>query len=73
MECDGCAKPFHQACLAEWLQALPSTQQSFNRLFGECVYCSKPISIEAGAMSGDLRVVLRWCKRMYVMTGAIEQ
>ena len=45
--CDGCAKPFHQACLAEWLQALPSTQQSFNRLFGECVYCSKPISIEA--------------------------
>ena len=47
--CDGCSKPFHRLCLAEWLQGLPTTQTSFNRLFGECVYCSKPITVESGA------------------------
>mmetsp|Transcript_16385 Transcript_16385/g.53374 ORF Transcript_16385/g.53374 Transcript_16385/m.53374 type:complete len:285 (+) Transcript_16385:80-934(+) len=47
--CDGCSKPFHRLCLVEWLQGLPTTQTSFNRLFGECVYCSKPITVEAGA------------------------
>lgn len=31
--CDSCSKPFHKACLSEWLGALPTTQQSFNRLF----------------------------------------
>ena len=29
--CDACSKPFHKACLGEWLRALPTTQQSFNR------------------------------------------
>jgi hypothetical protein len=33
--CDGCGKPYHGACLSEWLRALPTTQQSFNRLFGD--------------------------------------
>ena len=32
--CDGCGKPFHGTCLSEWLRGLPTTQQSFNRLFG---------------------------------------
>ena len=32
--CDGCSKPFHKACLSEWLRGLATTQQSFNRLFG---------------------------------------
>ena len=45
--CDGCSKPFHKACLCEWLSALPSTRQSFNRLFGECPYCSRPVTVEA--------------------------
>jgi E3 ubiquitin-protein ligase FANCL len=45
--CDGCSKPFHKACLTEWLRALPTTQQSFNRLFGECPYCGHPIACEA--------------------------
>ena len=45
--CDGCSKPFHKACLYEWLSALPSTRQSFNRLFGECPYCSRPVTVEA--------------------------
>lgn len=44
--CDSCAKPFHRACLCEWLRALPTTQTSFGRLFGECPYCSKPIAVE---------------------------
>ena len=39
---------YHKSCLCEWLRALPSTRQSFNRLFGECPYCSKPITVEAG-------------------------
>ena len=45
--CDGCGKPFHRACLGEWLRGLPTTQQSFNRLFGECPYCSRAITVEA--------------------------
>ena len=45
--CDACSKPFHQSCLSEWLRALPTTQQSFNRLFGECPYCSASIAVNA--------------------------
>ncbi|NWS37210.1 FANCL ligase, partial [Probosciger aterrimus] len=36
-----CGQPFHQACLYEWLQGLPSSRQSFNVIFGECPYCNK--------------------------------
>uniref|UniRef100_A0A7M4F5D1 FA complementation group L n=1 Tax=Crocodylus porosus TaxID=8502 RepID=A0A7M4F5D1_CROPO len=36
-----CGQPFHQACLYEWLQSLPSSRQSFNVIFGECPYCNK--------------------------------
>ena len=43
--CDGCGKPFHGSCLSEWLRGLPTTQQSFNRLFGE----SAPPSIVSPA------------------------
>ncbi|XP_037554192.1 E3 ubiquitin-protein ligase FANCL [Nematolebias whitei] len=41
-----CGQPFHQACLYEWLRALPSSRQSFNLMFGECPYCSKPITVK---------------------------
>ncbi|KAL1529355.1 hypothetical protein AB1Y20_000307 [Prymnesium parvum] len=44
--CDACGKPYHGTCLNEWLRSLPTTQQSFNRLFGECPYCSRPIAVE---------------------------
>ncbi|KJE91614.1 fanconi anemia [Capsaspora owczarzaki ATCC 30864] len=46
--CDGpkCRQPFHQACLIEWLRGLPSFQQSFNTIFGECPNCSKPMAIK---------------------------
>ncbi|XP_038816471.1 E3 ubiquitin-protein ligase FANCL isoform X1 [Salvelinus namaycush] len=41
-----CGQPFHQACLYEWLRGLPSSRQSFNIVFGECPYCSKPITVK---------------------------
>lgn len=42
--CDGCNQVFHHSCLLEWLQALPTCQQSFDSVFGSCPYCSKPIA-----------------------------
>ncbi|XP_046884661.1 E3 ubiquitin-protein ligase FANCL isoform X1 [Hypomesus transpacificus] len=41
-----CGQPFHQACLYEWLRGLPSSRQSFHIVFGECPYCSKPITVK---------------------------
>ncbi|KAJ8248035.1 hypothetical protein GJAV_G00237470 [Gymnothorax javanicus] len=41
-----CGQPFHQACLYEWLRSLPSSRQSFNTIFGECPYCSKPVTVK---------------------------
>ncbi|XP_029449595.1 E3 ubiquitin-protein ligase FANCL isoform X2 [Rhinatrema bivittatum] len=41
-----CGQPFHQVCLYEWLRGLPSSRQSFNVIFGECPYCSKPITLK---------------------------
>ncbi|EKX39334.1 hypothetical protein GUITHDRAFT_143539 [Guillardia theta CCMP2712] len=33
------ARPFHAACLYEWLRAIPTSRQAFNTLFGSCTYC----------------------------------
>ncbi|CAG8582337.1 12858_t:CDS:2 [Funneliformis mosseae] len=33
-----CGQPFHQVCLYEWLRAVPSTTQIYNRLRGDCPY-----------------------------------
>ncbi|XP_035684432.1 E3 ubiquitin-protein ligase FANCL-like isoform X2 [Branchiostoma floridae] len=44
-----CSRPFHTTCLIEWLRALPSTRMSFNVIFGECPYCSKPITVKMTA------------------------
>ncbi|CAK6435105.1 unnamed protein product [Pipistrellus nathusii] len=41
-----CGQPFHQICLYEWLRGLQTSRQSFNILFGECPYCSKPITLK---------------------------
>ncbi|XP_044069914.1 E3 ubiquitin-protein ligase FANCL isoform X2 [Siniperca chuatsi] len=41
-----CGQPYHQACLYEWLRALPSSRQSFNIVFGECPYCNKPVTVK---------------------------
>mmetsp|Transcript_16624 Transcript_16624/g.37970 ORF Transcript_16624/g.37970 Transcript_16624/m.37970 type:complete len:115 (-) Transcript_16624:559-903(-) len=60
------ARPFHAACLYEWLrvrraviglltssaisQAIPTSRQAFNTLFGSCTYCGslfyKPTCLE---------------------------
>ncbi|OWK56532.1 E3 ubiquitin-protein ligase FANCL [Lonchura striata] len=42
-----CGQPFHQACLYEWLQGLPTSRQSFNVIFGECPYCNKPLTLKS--------------------------
>ncbi|XP_077351662.1 E3 ubiquitin-protein ligase FANCL isoform X2 [Festucalex cinctus] len=44
-----CGQPFHQVCLYEWLRVLPASRQSFNTVFGECPYCSKPITVKMAA------------------------
>ncbi|XP_076021461.1 E3 ubiquitin-protein ligase FANCL [Genypterus blacodes] len=44
-----CGQPYHQACLYEWLRVLPTSRQSFNIVFGECPYCSKPITVKMAA------------------------
>ncbi|XP_037071913.1 E3 ubiquitin-protein ligase FANCL-like isoform X2 [Pollicipes pollicipes] len=41
-----CGQPFHNSCLYEWLRALPSTRQTLRTVFGDCPYCSTPISCE---------------------------
>ncbi|XP_025105454.1 E3 ubiquitin-protein ligase FANCL-like isoform X2 [Pomacea canaliculata] len=41
-----CGQPFHVSCLYEWMRSLPSCQQSFNTIFGECPLCSKPLTIK---------------------------
>ncbi|XP_071963715.1 E3 ubiquitin-protein ligase FANCL-like isoform X1 [Antedon mediterranea] len=48
-EFPACSKPFHQACLYEWLRSLPTSNQSltkygFKNIYGECPYCSQPIT-----------------------------
>ncbi|SPR00053.1 RING-type domain-containing protein [Plasmodiophora brassicae] len=42
-----CGRPFHNQCLFEWLQSIPSSRQSFSTLFGACPYCSAPLSATA--------------------------
>lgn len=44
--CDNssCSKPFHEGCIYEWMRSLPTVRQNFNMLFGECPYCSEPMS-----------------------------
>uniref|UniRef100_H3D7A7 E3 ubiquitin-protein ligase FANCL n=1 Tax=Tetraodon nigroviridis TaxID=99883 RepID=H3D7A7_TETNG len=44
-----CGQTFQQVCLYEWLRGLPSSRQSFNVVFGDCPYCSKPITVKMAA------------------------
>lgn len=45
--CDNarCSRPFHCACLFEWLKALPDSRQSFGTVFGNCPYCRHPVTV----------------------------
>jgi E3 ubiquitin-protein ligase FANCL len=47
--CESCGQHYHATCIGEWLQALPSTRRSFNVLFGNCPYCTKPLSVQQKA------------------------
>lgn len=49
--CDNpsCGRPFHSACLIEWLRSITTTRQSFDVLFGNCPYCSHPIAVKTTA------------------------
>lgn len=40
-----CQQAFHHSCLFEWLRS-SGCRQSFNTIFGECPYCSKPITVK---------------------------
>ncbi|KAF0700142.1 Aste57867_9330 [Aphanomyces stellatus] len=44
--CDSanCARGFHDTCLLEWLQSIPTSRKSFGTIFGSCPYCRAPIS-----------------------------
>ena len=46
--CDdtNCCKSFHSKCLLEWLRSVPSSQQSFDTVFGRCPYCTHPINVK---------------------------
>jgi len=44
-EFEPCSRPYHRSCLFEWLRSVPDSRQSFDTLFGQCPYCSKPISV----------------------------
>ncbi|RHY33091.1 hypothetical protein DYB32_001865 [Aphanomyces invadans] len=48
--CDSknCARSFHDSCLLEWLQAIPTSRKSFGTIFGSCPYCREPISTKVG-------------------------
>ena len=43
--CNTCGQAFHQLCVSDWLQSVPSTRRSFNMLFGSCPYCNAPVSV----------------------------
>ncbi|CAM9824218.1 unnamed protein product [Ectocarpus sp. 12 AP-2014] len=46
--CDNakCRRPYHPKCLFVWLQGLPTSRVSFDTIFGQCPYCSDPISVK---------------------------
>ena len=40
-----CARPYHARCLREWLLSVSTSRKSFGVIFGECPYCSSPITV----------------------------
>ncbi|XP_065058605.1 E3 ubiquitin-protein ligase FANCL-like [Rhopilema esculentum] len=46
-----CGQLFHSACLIEWFRSLPNFRQSFNVMFGECPYCSTPMTVKMSKKS----------------------
>ena len=44
-ENEQCGRFYHNTCLHEWLQSLPTARISFDRVIGLCPYCQEPISV----------------------------
>lgn len=44
-ENERCGRFYHNDCLHEWLQSLPTARMSFDRMIGLCPYCQEPISV----------------------------
>jgi len=42
-----CGRMYHNPCLAEWLQAVPSSRTSFGTTFGSCPYCGEMLSTKS--------------------------
>lgn len=49
-KCDNapCGRHYHESCLREWLQSLPSSRVSFDRILGTCPYCREYIGVSTG-------------------------
>lgn len=47
--CDNskCGRPFHRACLVQWLRSDTSTRTSYSTLYGKCPYCSSPLEVDS--------------------------
>ncbi|VFQ75369.1 unnamed protein product [Cuscuta campestris] len=43
---NNCRKAFHRICLLDWLRSITTTRQSFDVLYGNCPYCSDPVSVK---------------------------
>ena len=39
-----CSRHYHESCLFEWLNSLPTARRSFDRVFGSCPYCMESLS-----------------------------
>lgn len=47
-----CGRAYHNACLLEWLMALPDARRSFQTVFGECPFCQATMAVTmAGTMA----------------------
>ncbi|CAB3360498.1 Hypothetical predicted protein [Cloeon dipterum] len=42
--CEMCQGLFHEQCLLQWLQSVPSNRTAFNRIVGQCPLCKQEIS-----------------------------
>ena len=45
-----CGRVYHNSCLVDWLQSVPSSRSSFGTTFGSCPYCGEWLSTKSGFM-----------------------
>lgn len=42
-----CGRVYHNSCLVDWLQSVPSSRSSFGTVFGSCPYCGEWLSTKS--------------------------